>query len=127
MVEVRLIGITVVECQINPVDIRLLADRKDYVLKAFHTAEEFWCHPHFVAKELNESPLAEPDGLGDFGASGEAGIVPESVHGKRHRRVMLERPVGNSQQPSFQCTEFQFDRWSIVQQAKQTMGEPLAP
>jgi hypothetical protein len=122
MVEVRLVGISVVECQINPVDVSLLADGKDDVLKALYTAEKFRSHPYFVAKELNEPPLAESDGLGDIRTAGEAGIFPKLVHGKRHRRVVLEWPAGDSQQPSFQSSEFQFDGWRFVQQAKQTVG-----
>jgi len=50
MIEVRLIGIAVVERQINPVDLGLLADGVNHLLKALHTAEEFWSHPNFAAK-----------------------------------------------------------------------------
>ncbi len=75
MVEVRLIGIAVVECQIDPVDVDLLADGMYQVLKTLHAAEKFWCHPHFVAKEFDESPLAESDTLGNFRTSGEARIL----------------------------------------------------
>jgi len=65
MIEVRLVGIAVVECKIDPIDVSLVADGMNYLLKALHTAEEFWSHPNFVAKELNESPLAEPDTMSD--------------------------------------------------------------
>src|SRR5678815_3879650 len=61
MIEVRLVGITVVERQTDPIDVHLLADGMNHLLKALHTAEEFWSHSYFVAKELNEAPLAETD------------------------------------------------------------------
>jgi hypothetical protein len=66
VIEVRLIGIAMVECQIDPVDVSLLADGKDHVLKALHTAEKFRSHPQFVAKKFDESPLAESDTFSDF-------------------------------------------------------------
>ena len=105
----------------------LLADGMNHLLKALHTAEEFWSHSDFVAKELNESPLAETDTMGDVRTAASRGIFPKFIHGERHCRVMLEWVVGNSEQPALQCPEFLFDRWRFVQQAKQPAGAPFTP
>ena len=78
--EVRLIGITVGEGEVDPVyfGLRLMLDRVNHVLETLNTAEEFWCQSHLISKQFDETSLAEIDLSSDLFAGEESRIALKS-------------------------------------------------
>src|SRR5262245_26274358 len=99
----------------------------DDLLKPLDAAKEFWREAYFIAKQLNEMPLAEADAVRHQSAGEETRVLLKFFDGERHRRVMLQRPACSPHQPSFEHSKFHLDSSHFVKATDQFTRCSLTP
>jgi len=96
-----LVVIAAVEGYLRPVHCTPPMDRLQHSLEAPHPAKSLWRQADLVAKQLNESPLAQPDALHHSGNGGDVGRAADVCPCKLNRRMQLQRPYQPCQQFAF--------------------------